>query len=154
MEIWNEGPEQQQTLIGLAFGWLEDALEAPIKPITWRRSLFLLGLLPVDKEEYGDPKLGIKLSKGNDGKQYAAIADGKRVIFADGSEVATSEQLDRTRSDDERTWTDDCTRGKHIKIGDDEIAYEVRVQEAGYTTRSVMALLLPRRRRCGRRCFT
>ena len=93
-EMWNEGREEQQTLIELTFGWLNGALEVPISESAWRGALFRLKLLPLKDTKYGNLSLGIELPSGCDGQQYAAILEGMQVLFADGSET-TCLELDR-----------------------------------------------------------
>ena len=86
-EMWNEGRQQQQTLLELTFGWLDCALEVPISESTWRCVLFRLGLLPLKDTQYGSLSLGIQLSDGHDGQQYAAILEGTDVLFADDTQT-------------------------------------------------------------------
>ena len=149
MEMWNEGRAHQRVMIELMFLWLDEALEVPIDQYTWNRVLFVLGLLPIDEHKYGDLKLGVKLSKGNDGKQYVAIADGKRAIFADGSEVAMDEPF--AQGEDAHEITGDWP--KQIKIGDQEMTYEVSQGKEAELPQRCDALLR-RRRRCGQRFST
>ena len=86
MEMWNEGLAQQQVVVQLAFGWLDDALEVPIDALTWSRALFVLELLPIYEKQHGSVALGFKLSQGKDGKEYAAIID-KTLKYASGDEA-------------------------------------------------------------------
>ena len=156
MKMWNEGHAHQRVMIELMFAWLDNALEVPIDERTWSRVLFVLELLPIDEHKYGDLKLGVKLSEGKDGRQYVAIADGKRAIFADGSEVAMDEQA--AQGEETHALAPACEKNtgdwpKQIKIGDQEMTYEVSKHEETERPRR-RHNALPRRRRCGRRFIT